>query len=251
MSHGGDVVLVHGAGVDHTVWRYQVRRLGHQGYRVIAPDLPGHGRNAEPGMDTVAAYADWVEKHLADLTVEDAATVVGHSMGSLIAVEVACRSTVAIGRLVLVGPSRHMKVHPQLMAAARQDLKRAAALIAGWSLPTSYTGGHPEPGAWHHGAIERLVARSRPGVLAGDLTACAAYDCARAAPSIDVSTLLIAGSEDRMTPARDAMELAGLIAGAEIVLLTGAGHEPMFQQPRRFNRLLEQWLVDSGKPTSR
>lgn len=245
------VVLVHGAGVDHTVWRYQTRRLGHHGYRVIAPDLPGHGQSDEPGLSSVPAYADWLEKHLADLSLAQPATIVGHSMGSLIGLELASRSAAAIGRLVLVGSSRRMKVHPQLLAAAETDLARAGALIGGWSLPGSYTGGHPEPGAWHRGAIERLVSRGRPGVLADDLAACVSYDCAEVASAIDSPTLLISGAEDRMTPAGDAMELAGLIPGAEIVLLAGAGHEPMFQQPRRFNRLLERWLVDGGKATSR
>jgi pimeloyl-ACP methyl ester carboxylesterase len=245
------VVLVHGAGLDHTVWRYQSRWLDNHGFRVVAPDLPGHGENREPGLTSVPAYADWLEKYLWDLAPDSAPTLVGHSMGSLIAIDLAGRTTSSVARLVLVGSSRQMKVHPQLIAAAQTDLARAAALIGGWSLPGSFTGGHPEPGTWHRGAIERLVVRSHPGVLAGDLVACAAYDCADAASRIQLPTLLISGAEDRMTPARNAMELAGLIPGAEIVLLSGAGHEPMFQQPQRFNRLLEKWLVDGGKPTSR
>ncbi|MGA7272334.1 MAG: alpha/beta hydrolase [Acidimicrobiia bacterium] len=251
MSDGETVVLLHGAGVDHTVWRYQSRRLAHQGYRIVAPDLPGHGENRQPGLTSISAYADWLEKKLMDLGLAAPATLIGHSMGSLISVDLASRSNRIAGRLVLVGASRQMKVHPQLMGAAETDLARAAALIGGWSLPGSFTGGHPEPGTWHQGAIQHLVRRSRPGVLAGDLGACAEYDCAETASRIEVPTLLISGSEDRMTPARDAMELAGLIPGAEIVLLSGVGHEPMFQQPRRFNRLLEKWLVDGGKPTSR
>jgi pimeloyl-ACP methyl ester carboxylesterase len=245
------VVLVHGAGLDHTVWRYQSRRLRNHGFRVIALDLPGHGENGQPGLTSIPGYADWLEKYLWDLGLESPPALVGHSMGSLIGIELAGRSTEALGRLVLVGASRHMKVHPQLLAAAETDLTRAAELIGGWSLPGTFAGGHPEPGTWHRGAIERLVTRSRPGVLAGDLAACAAYEGADAASRIQQPTLLVSGSEDRMTPVRDARDLAGLIPGAEIVLLSGAGHEPMFQEPRRFNRLLEKWLVDGGKPTSR
>ena len=178
-------------------------------------------------------------------------TLVGHSMGSLVAVEVAATRPELVESMVLVGMALRMRVHPRLMQAARDDLGLAARLIGGWSFPRAFSGGHPEPGLWQVGATVRLVEASRPGVLAVDLEACRSFDAGARCREVRTPTLVVTGAEDRMTPPGGAEEATALIEGASLHLLAGLGHEPMAQDPRRFNALFVNHLgsvsLTSGK----
>lgn len=236
---GPALVFVHGAGEDHTIWRFQTRWLAHRGYRVLAPDLPGHGRSGGPGFESIVAGAGWLGEFLTG-RLPAPATVVGHSMGALIALEAAATDPTPFARLVLVGSGRRLPVHPRLQEAAAEDLPLAAALIAAWSMPGADRGGHPEPGTWQQGGILRLAGRSRPGVLAADLAACNRYQGPTAWPG--VPTVVVSGAEDRMLGPEAAPDLARAIPGAVLHLMEGCGHDPMVEAPRLFNRLLIEVL---------
>lgn len=242
------VIFLHGAGADHTVWRFQTRWLTHRGWRVLAPDLPGHGANPEPALASIEEMAAWLAT-LIEPTPP--AVLVGHSMGALVAIEAGAERSDLVAGIVLSGVSPAMEVHPDLMAAAEAGDPLASELIAAWSVPRAHTGGHPEPGTWQVGATARLTQRSRPGVLASGLAACAAYDGAARGSQLEVNTLIVAGTDDRMTPSRSARELAAIIPGATLAVLAGAGHAPMIQMPRRFNAVLEEFLVSLGKRSGR
>lgn len=241
------MVFLHGAGMDHTVWRYQTRWLAHRGERVVAPDLPGHGASDGEPRSSVPDWSEWLLEFL-DSRVKGAATLVGHSMGGLICLETAARHPAAVSRLVLVGVSARMVPHPALLAAARDDLPKAAGLIAGWSMPPAHRGAHVEPGLWEQGATDALLRRSAPGVLARDLECCAGYDATEAAARVACPTTILSGAGDRMAAAPAGSELSKLIPGAHLVSLDGLGHEPMLQDPRRFNRHLGRILWADGKP---
>src|SRR5476651_2867990 len=77
------IVLLHGAGFDHTTWALHSRWFAHHGYGVLAPDLPGHGHSSGAALSTIAGMADWTAA-LLDAVGVARAWLVGHSMGSLI-----------------------------------------------------------------------------------------------------------------------------------------------------------------------
>lgn len=241
---GRPVVFIHGAGMDHSVWRFQTRWLAHRGFRVVAPDLPGHGRSDGEPFGSIEEGAAWLADLLSREGMEGA-TVVGHSMGALIALESA--TAPLSGQVVLVAGAARMPVHPVLLAAARRDLPRAAAFIAGWSFPPSHRGGHPEPGTWQQGITYRLVERSQPGVLATDLEACTAYEGPQAEAVSGERLTVISGTGDRMVPSRASRKLVEEVAGSRLVSLEGAGHEPMLEVPYAFNRELLTILNGDGK----
>ena len=85
------VVFVHGALNDHSVWTLLARWFAHHGHGVLAVDLPGHGRSGGAPLASVEALADWLLALLDAAGVRRAAFV-GHSMGSLIALEAAARA---------------------------------------------------------------------------------------------------------------------------------------------------------------
>src|SRR5450631_4327370 len=82
------IVLLHGAGFDHTAWALHSRWFAHHGHGVLAPDLPGHGRSSGAPLATIAEMADWTAA-LLDTAGAAKARLIGHSMGSLIALETA------------------------------------------------------------------------------------------------------------------------------------------------------------------
>src|ERR1700749_570414 len=78
------VVFLHGAGMDHTAWALHDRWFSHHGFNVLAPDLPGHGRSSGKPLPDIAGMADWTVAMLAAAGASSA-RLIGHSMGSLIA----------------------------------------------------------------------------------------------------------------------------------------------------------------------
>jgi pimeloyl-ACP methyl ester carboxylesterase len=114
------VVLLHGAGFDHTAWALHSRWLAHHGHSVLAPDLPGHGRSSGTPVPTIAGMADWTAA-LLDAAGVAKAWLVGHSMGSLIAIETAARHPQRVSALSLIGTAATMTVGPDLLKAAEAN----------------------------------------------------------------------------------------------------------------------------------
>jgi len=226
------VIFLHGAGMDHTVWSLQARYLAHHGRAVLALDLPGHGKSAGPALRSIPEMADWLAKLLDKMEIAQAA-LVGHSMGALIALDLAGRMPDRLRALALLGVAERMPVHPDLQQAAERNEELAAELITSWShARRGQVGGHPSPGLWMAGGAVRLIDRAADGVLAADLAACNAYDKARErAASVRCSALFLLGAADRMTPPPKAKPLIDAIAGAHVITLPAAGHMMMTEQP--------------------
>jgi len=229
---GVPVVLLHGAGMDRTVWQFQARALASHGYDVYAVDLPGHGASAGPPPADIEGYADWLVGFI-DAAGIDRAVLVGHSMGSLIALDVAARHPDRVLALVLLGVAAEMPVHPDLLAAASADDHRAFELVASWShAKAAHAGHHPTPGLWMMGSSLRLLERSAPGVLHNDLAACDRFgDAAERAAAITVPTLLLLGEHDLMTRPAAARPLAEAIARSRVQVVPGTGHMLMVEAP--------------------
>lgn len=226
------VVLLHGAGMDHTAWGLQTRWLAHHGRSVLAVDLPGHGRSEGPGLASIADLAGWTVA-LLDAAGVAVAAVAGHSMGALVALAAVAAAPGRFRSLALLGVTPDMPVHPDLIAAARAGGLLAPELMNAWGFGTrAQLGGHRAPGLWMVGGGIRLVALTEPETLATDLEACAAYGGGLAAAGqVRCPSLLLLGEDDRMTPASRARPLQQAIAGLRVITLPGAGHMMMVERP--------------------
>ncbi|MGI9017136.1 MAG: alpha/beta fold hydrolase [Euzebya sp.] len=234
------VLLIHGAGNDHSVWRYQTRLLAGLGLPVLAVDLPGHGRSGGPARTSVPALAQWVVALLDELQV-GRASIVGHSMGSLTAVATAAMDPARVRRIALIGTSPSMGVHPDLQTAADSRDPVAIDLIVGWShTARSRYGGHRQAGVWTTQQTRRLLERNL-GPLGGDLAACAVYNAQEAAAGLDVDALVISGERDAMTPARAGEAMADLLGG-RCVVIPGGSHVSLYDHPDLVNAALVPWL---------
>lgn len=225
-------MLLHGAGFDHTTWALHSRWFAHHGYRVLAPDLPGHGRSTGAPLPSIADMAEWTAALLA-AAGSKAAKLVGHSMGSLIALETAARHPATVSALGLIGTSARMTVGPDLLKAAEANDHAAIDMVSIWGLGfKAELGGSLAPGLWMHQGAQRVLERCRPGVLFNDLSACNSYqDALQAAARIKVPVTLVLGERDLMTPAKAGHALAAALPNARTVVLKGAGHMMMVEQP--------------------
>jgi pimeloyl-ACP methyl ester carboxylesterase len=226
------VVFLHGAGFDHTTWALHSRWFAHHGHGVLAPDLPGHGRSGGAPLPTIAAMADWTAA-LLDAAGVSTAHLIGHSMGSLIALETAARHPARVSALSLIGTAATMTVGPDLLKAAEANDHDAVDMVSIWGLGyQAELGGSLAPGLWMHSGAQRVLEQCRPGVLFNDLSACNAYQNALAAAArIAVPATLILGERDMMTPARTGKALAAALPKARTVVLPGAGHMMMAERP--------------------
>ena len=226
------LVLVHGAGMDHTVWALIGRALAHHGYSVLAPDLPGHGASEGPAPTTIEDYAAWTAELVAAVDAGPA-HLAGHSMGSLTVLHLAATRPELARTLTLLATAARMPVHPELQAAADRHDHLAIDLITGWSLPAAaHLGRHPTPGLSLRDGVVRLMERIDPAVIASDLRASNAYEGAVAAAAAGrCPALLLLGDQDTMTRPSGAAPLAEALGGAETVHLPETGHLMMLERP--------------------
>ena len=226
------------------MWALQSRWLAFHGWNVIALDLPGHGLSQGPPLPTVEAMAAWIAA-LIDAVGSKCAALIGHSMGSLIALEAAARFPERVQSIVLVAPAAAMPVHPDLLAAAAADDHAAIDMVNLWGHGyAAGVGGSRAPGQWMVGIAERILAKAAPGVLYNDLKACNAYRAGLAAAAqVAAPALLICGERDQMTPLKSGRALAASIPGATIVALQGAGHMLLAERPHELQGAIAKHLA--------
>ncbi len=226
------VVFVHGAGLDHSVFGLQSRYFGYHGRNVLAVDLPAHGRSDGPPLATVAQMADWVLQ-LLDAAKLGQAAIVGHSMGSLVALECAARHPARIERIALLGIAYPMKVGEAFMDAARRNDPAAYDMETIWGhSPQGAIGANPNPGMSMYGEALARLARLAPGVLHNDLKACHEYaGGAAAVAKLQCPVLFVLGRRDQMTPAKAGAAFARSVPNSRLVQLEVSGHSLMSEAP--------------------
>lgn len=230
------VVFIHGALNDHSVWILQSRYFANHGYNVLAIDLPGHGKSAGDAPETVEQAAQTVLDLLRVLGVNKAA-LVGHSLGSLIALEAAARASERISHLAMLGTAYPMRVSAALLEAAVSDPMKGIDMVNTFShstmAPPPSTLG---PGTWLHGtgrALMRRVLASNPrvNVFYRSFKACDSYkNGEQAMVAVHCPTLFILGEFDQMTPPKAAQGLVAL-AQQRQVFTAKAGHALMEEAP--------------------
>ncbi len=234
------VVFLHGVINDHSVWILQSRYLAHHGWNVLAVDLPGHCKSEGEAPASVEDAAGFVAA-LLDATGVQKAALVGHSWGSLIALESAARLQARVSHLVLVGTAYPMKVSPALIEASLNEPEKALTMVNVFSrstlaAPPSALG----PGTWVYGAgmaLGRRVLRSNPevNVFHRGFVACDRYANGEAAmQALTCPVLFVLGALDQMTQARAAKTLidTGKAAGKRVQVVTlPVGHHQMTETP--------------------
>ncbi len=232
-STGTPLIFVHGAAGSHLVWGFQRRALSEI-TRVIALDLPGHGRSAPPGRNTIEGYRDVVLGLLDALNIERA-IIVGHSMGGAIAQTLALAHPERVAGLGLIGTGARLRVLPAILEGILNDFDTIAEQVVNYSYAT------PLDASMRERALTEF--RACPAsVTHGDFSACNAFDLMTRLGEIRAPTLVVCGKEDQMTPVKYAEFLAAHIPKAQLVVIEGAGHSVMLEQPFAVNRALSEFV---------
>ncbi len=233
------IVFVHGAGMDHTIWVLFNRFFARSDYNAIAVDLPGHGLSAGKPLSTIEQMADWLGVFLDKAGISKTA-LIGHSMGSLIAIEAASRLPEKVKHIILLGTACPMQVGEPLLSAARQNKHSAVDMIMLYGHAyCSQLGGNPVAGVNIVNSSKRLLERSLDGRLYAGLNACNQYaNGLQAAENIHIPATLILGDQDRMTPPGAASSLIDALKHAQVEILTQCGHMMLSEQPEEVHRAL-------------
>lgn len=245
------LVFIHGVLNDHSVWILQTRYLAHHGFNVFAVDLPGHGRSGGDAPQSVEEAAQFVEALLDAADVKQAG-LIGHSWGSLIALEAAARLKERITHLALVGTAFPMKVSPALIEASLNEPMKALQMVnvfsrATLSAPPSSLG----PGTWVYGASMALGRRvlasnTQVNIFHRGFVACDSYaNGLEAMVAVTCPVLFILGENDQMTPPRAAKSLIDQAKTHDKTFTLAKvpmGHHQMSESPEETLHALKTFL---------
>ena len=245
------LVFIHGVLNDHSVWILQTRYLAHHGFNVLAVDLPGHGRSGGEAPCSVEDAAQFIEALLDAADVKQAG-LVGHSWGSLIALETAGRLKERITHLALVGTAFPMKVSPALIEASLNDPMKALRMVnvfsrATLAAPPSVLG----PGTWVYGASMALGRRvlasnAQVNIFHRGFVACDSYtNGLEAMTALTCPVLFVLGENDQMTSPRAAQSLihqAQTQGKTFTVAKVPMGHHQMSESPEETLQALRAFL---------
>ena len=233
-------VFIHGVLDDHSVWILQSRYLANHGWNVLAVDLPGHCKSAGDAPASVEEAAAFVALLLDTAGVLRAA-LIGHSWGSLIALEAAAHLKERVTHLIMIGTAFPMKVSQALLDAARDEPLKGLKMINVFSrstlaAPPSALG----PGTWVYGASMALGRRvlasnTAVNVFHRGFLACDRYANGEAAiEQVTCPVLFLLGAQDQMTQAKAAdalIDKARSIGKQVQVIRLQVGHHQMTEAP--------------------
>ena len=242
------VVLIHGVLCDHSVWALQSRYLANHGWNVLAVDLPGHCRSAGTPPASVQEAAQFIQALLDAQGVQQAA-LVGHSFGSLIALQTAANMGERISHLAMVGTAYPMKVSQPLLDASLNEPEKALHMTNVFSRATLA----PPSGAgsWVFGASlalgRRVLASNKTvNVFHTGFNACNNYDQGlQAMAAVTCPVLMVLGESDQMTTPKNAQPLIAQAkeSGKQLqVVSIPNGHHQMSESPDETLDALKRFL---------
>ena len=228
------VIIINVAGGNNLYWPPQIRRLPDQ--RIFAVDLPGHGKSEGLGHHTIDDYADCIIEFIKALKL-NVAVLIGHSMGSAVALSAAIRFPERVIGLGLVGGGAKLRVAPSILQSASNPSTFANAV----QIVTDFSFALQTDERLKELAAQRM-SETRPTDLHGDFLACDAFNAMDQLSKISAPTLVLCGDKDQMTPPKYSEFLRDNIAGARMEVVPNAGHMVMLEQPEKAAGILDDFL---------
>jgi len=235
------LVLVHGFMGGSAQWEGYVEALAAR-RDLVAVDLPGFGANAHlPAIDSIGGYADWVVQHLRGLGVAQY-HLLGHSMGGMIAQDIALRDGDRINRLVLyatgavgVLPGRFETIAQSKMRAVEDGPEATARRIAAtWFLQREAAAGYAQCAA--------IAAQAGLPAIKAGLDSMQSWSGAQNLSEIRQETLVLWGDRDRTYPWRQIETLWDAIPTSSLAVVPDCAHAVHAEKPDLFQRLISDFL---------
>lgn len=231
------IVFLHGSGLSHIVWSLAEQFFSSKNFNVLSLDLPGHGNSDGPCLDSIEKIADWLENVFDKLKLKDL-ILVGHSQGCLEILEYSHKYKERLKKLVFIGGSNKMPVHPDLIELAQNGHSDAVKLMMKWGYEGSkkFIGGNP---------VEKIIQSPRDisEILAVDLKACNNYsNGSEAAKEIDFPSMLILGELDKMINLEAGKKFSNLIKNSTTHVIKGCGHMIMIEKAFEMREKILEFL---------
>ena len=232
------MIFLHGSGLSHIVWSLTEQFFFNKNFNVLSLDLPGHGNSDGPCLDSIEKIADWLEEVFKKLNLNDL-ILVGHSQGCLEILEYAHKYKSRLKKLIFVGGSNKMPVHPDLIELAKNGDSDAIKLMMKWGYEGSkkFIGGNP---------VEKIIQSPRDisEILAVDLIACNNYlNGFEAAKKINLPSLVILGELDKMVNLESGKKFSNLLENSTTHIINECGHmimiEKAFEMREKILKFLE------------
>ncbi|MGH9901172.1 MAG: alpha/beta fold hydrolase [Pyrinomonadaceae bacterium] len=244
-GQGAPVVLLHGYPFNHSLWREQVEVL-QDSYRVITPDLRGHGQTA--ATDSPATMEEMAQDVAALLDELGVKRVVmgGLSMGGYVALAFHRLFPLRVRALVLADTRATADTEEARRGreeSAAKALSEGMGSIADAMLPKLLAPSTLETRPDIAARVREMMTGTKPEGAAAALRGMAVRkDQTDMLPEIFAPTLIIVGSEDAITPPADAESMRREIRGSRLIVIEGAGHVSNLERPAEFNRALVDFL---------
>lgn len=249
LGEGYPIIMLHSFNHSKLMWEYHIPSFLRAGYRVIAPDLRGHGDNRLDGREmSIELFADDIINLLEELEVEKA-SFIGSSAGGYVALEIWKKKHSVISSLVLAG-SKAQKDSQEIIKRRKNQID--TLLNHGFSTYLENV----------QNRLSKDTIKNRPWVL--DLVKCMSANMERDAiigalealinkpdhtdilSTIDVPTLIICGEEDIFTPCEYSTYLHEHIPNSELLILKDAAHINPLDQPEKFCQVVLDFLRKNG-----
>jgi len=250
LGAGPTVLMLHGIGGGHLAFAPQVETLASSGYRAIAWDMPGYGHSAPIEPYTFKGLAESCITLIESLQC-GSVTLVGHSMGGMVAQEVIARRPELVNRLVLSGTSASFGRSPEGHVSEKWQrefiAQRTAPLDAGQTMADLAQVLVPQmigPGSLPEGVrlAQHCMGRVSSATYRRALQALLTCDRRENLSRIQVPTLLVAGEHDRTAPPAVMKKMAQAITGSTYIELAGVGHLLNLEAPEEFDAVVLNFL---------
>ena len=236
---GREVILfLHGAGGGQYTWSSQ-KGFFEKHFNPIIIELPGHGESEGEGENEIGKYAEHVYGFLRALNLSKI-FLVGHSMGGAIVQTMTLRYPEVIKGIVLVGTGARLKVLPMILNGIKDNFEETVQKINQLHYSRN------APSDLLEKSLNNML-QIRPEILYGDYLACDRFDIMKEVDKIDLSTLILCGDEDELTPVKYSQFLQNRIKGSRLEVLSNAGHMVMMESASAFNETIRGFIADSTK----
>jgi len=220
-------ICLHGSGADSVVWGYQVSRLSKK-FRIIAPDLSGHGESEGSALESAEAYARWLDRFARALDL-DTFFLMGHSFGGAIAQEYARLYPEKLKGLILIATGTAFK-----LSSAYRELHENGVDVESLdsdAIPASIRQGYD------------MLKRVSGPALHADLLAAGTFDSTAWIASVQTPALILWGSADFITPRELPEQLATMLPNASFQVIENAGHVLMVEATEAFNAAVAAFMA--------
>lgn len=225
------LLFVHGSGADHTLWGFQRSGLRDE-FSMAAIDLNGHGRSSRREGDGLTTYTQDVLAVMGAL--KDPITLIGHSLGGAVVLNVALQKPQNLAAIGLVGTGAKLRVQPQILGLIQSDFEKAIDFVLSWAFKEN-------PAEDIYQKAREQMLRNGQAALWRDFSTCDVFNVMDRLSEIKVPALVVCGREDKLTPVKYSEHLKNNIANAELHVIENAGHMVMLEQPSELNRVIREF----------